>query len=85
MLLGSMAQFHYKEYTIVNTGRPSGSAEDPVGFIPVAVITWQATPYKRAVHFVKFSELRATAEEARATAAEAAKAWVDNHSLRYER
>jgi hypothetical protein len=80
-----MGQFHYKEYTIVYTGRPSGSAEDPAGFIPVAVITWQATATRRATHFVKLSELRATAEEARAAAAEAAKAWVDRHSLRYER
>jgi len=76
-----MGSMFYKNHTIVNTGRPAGSAEDPVGYLPMAVITWNRPDLRRRVmQIVKSEKLHETAEEASAVALEQAKAWIEHHS-----
>jgi hypothetical protein len=77
-----MRSFFYKDHTIVITGKPAGSADDPVGFIPLAVISWNKPDFQRRVmHAIKLQQLYSTPEEASAAALEEAKAWVEFHRL----
>lgn len=77
-----MGSLFYKDHTIVNTGRPAGSVEDPVGYLPVAVISWNRPDLRRRVmHILKADKLYETVEEASAVALEQAKAWVEHHEL----
>ena len=81
-----MGSLFYKDHAIVNTGRPAGSVEDPVGFTPVAVITWNRPDLLRRVMYVlKSQKLYPTPEEASAVALEQAKVWVERHRLERER
>lgn len=81
-----MASLFYKDHAIVNTGRPAGSVEDPVGFTPVAVISWNRPDLRRRVmHILKSQKLYPTAEEASAVALEQAKAWVERHTREFGR
>jgi hypothetical protein len=75
-----MVSLFYKDHTIVNTGRPAGSVEDPVGFLPIAVISWDIPDQsRRGMHILKSRGLYRTAGEASAAALEEAKLLVDRH------
>jgi hypothetical protein len=72
----------YKDHAIVNTARPAGSPDDPAGYIPVAVVTWDRPDVRRRVMQVIQSEkLCKTPEEASILALEQAKAWVERHKF----
>jgi hypothetical protein len=75
-----MGSFFYKDHAIVNRGWPAGSAEDPVGFMPLAVISWNTPDLRRRVmQVLKSQKLYRSAEEASVVALEQAKAWVECH------
>jgi hypothetical protein len=77
-----MGSFLYKDHAIINTGRPAGSVEDPVGFMPLAVISWNTPDLRRRVmQILKSQKIYRSAEEASAVALEQAKAWVERHIL----
>ena len=77
-----MGSLFYKDHTIVSSGRPAGSADDPVGYLPVAVISWsRPDSNRRVLHLLKSEKLYPTANEASAVALEQAKAWVEHHML----
>jgi hypothetical protein len=70
----------YKDHAIVITGRPAGAADDPVGYLPVAVISWNRPDVRRRVmQVLKSEKLCKTPEEATAIALEQAKTWVERH------
>jgi hypothetical protein len=72
----------YKDYAIVNTARPAGSADDPVGYIPVAVVSWDRPDVSRRImQVIKSEKLCNTLEEASAVALEQAKVWIERHKL----
>jgi hypothetical protein len=73
----------YKDHAIVITGRPAGSADDPVGYVPVAVISWNRPDVRRRVmQVLKSEKLCDTPEQASAVALEQAKAWVERHRVK---
>jgi hypothetical protein len=77
-----MVCLFYKDHAIVTSGRPAGSVEEPVGYLPVAVISWSKPDLQRQVmHTLKSQKVYDTPEEASATALEQAKAWVHHHDL----
>ena len=79
-----MSKVFYKDHTIVNSGRPVGSVENPAGFSPLALISWNLPDKQRRVmHRLQFGTPYATAEQAAAAALKKAKAWVDSHSVQY--
>jgi hypothetical protein len=78
-----MAPVIYKDHTIIASGKPDGAADDPAGFVPVAVIAWSRPDRQRRVmHILKSTTLYARAEEAQVAALKNAKAWVDFHTER---
>ena len=77
-----MGRTFYKDHAIVTTGRPAGSVEDPIGYLPVAVVSWNTPDLRRRVmQVLKSEKLYPTSDEAGAVALEKAKAWVERHAL----
>jgi hypothetical protein len=76
-----MARLFYKDYAIINAAKRAGSADDPVGYAPMAVISWDRPDLRRRVmQILKSEKVYSTVEEASAVALEHAKAWVERHT-----
>ena len=77
-----MGSLFYKDHAIVTTARPAGSVGDPVGYLPVAVISWNKPDLQRRVtQILKSEKFCETPEEATAVALEQAKAWIEHHKI----
>ncbi len=61
---------------------PPAPVEDPIGYLPVAVVSWNTPDLRRRVmQVLKSEKLYPTSDEAGAVALEKAKAWVERHAL----
>jgi hypothetical protein len=81
-----MGRVLYKDHTIVNTGRRTGSGKSSAGFIPVAVITWKVPDNQRRImYLLKLRKLYSTVDGASTAALQEAKLWVDRHRIDFER
>jgi hypothetical protein len=78
-----MGSLFYKDHSIVVTGKPEGSVDDPVGYVPVAVISWDRPDVRRRVmQIIRSEKLCKSPEEASSVALEQAKLWVERHTLK---
>lgn len=77
-----MVKVFYKNHTIINTGLPEGSVQDPIGFVPLALISWNRPDRQRRVmQRLQFGTLYSSTEDAAKAALKKAKAWIDHHHI----